>query len=395
MSRPLTDLAYVLAEAGDGYYKIHKRHGLNGTGYDLQTANGFAPLYPGSVVLIPGWMTAPVVVDPDPEPDPEVPPAGVRYVQAFGLFPDFHQKPDVNGSGNTWGKLNDIVTALGRWPQLLMVSVAGTTPNAFMSPAWGQFDPGSPRAYLDEIADKVNVEVLIPLNLDGRSESRPGTPEGIADIRRSLLEVAAGRDDAHHRTVARYIINGGYPNAVLRIGSEADSFDWGSDNYKDGNHDAYRAAWKHIAAVYRAESTGFQFCWTILSHVWMGSTPDYVYLGYPGDDVVDYCGMDVYFDKQRVCTDADWRRYGEVLAEHAAFAKAHGKQVCYPEWAQTNFDDDGWFRRMIAWQRSLGDRLAYANYFASGANYGQGRYDPRTYPKLWAAWVDTYKKGAV
>lgn len=51
--RPVTDLAYVEAQAGDSYWGIARQLGLSCTHTELFAANGRAVLDPGTIVLIP------------------------------------------------------------------------------------------------------------------------------------------------------------------------------------------------------------------------------------------------------------------------------------------------------------------------------------------------------
>lgn len=384
--------AHVTAEAGDTYASIHERYELSGTAEHLARANGHVAIEAESMVLIPKWMTElpdepPVDPDEPPvEPDPDLPPppTGARYTQAFGMYPNFHtDAPETNS--DTWGKLNAFVEALGRWPDILMVSLAGDTTKAMTSPAWGQFT--GPFAYLPRIADRVNVECLIPANPDGGDPRRARTAAGLAEIRAGLIEVAKGRDDAAHLRVAHHIADAGYPKAILRIGSEADSTGYSSEAIRGGNHVAYRQAITHLMDVYKSVSPDFEYCWTIMHGPWNEGVAQ---LGYPGDDVVDYCGMDIYYRSDTPPTVDVLATQMRAMLSHAVFAAEHGKQVCYPEWASTGHNDDTYFGFMTDWHHALGDRLAYANYFCSSADHGYGVYDPRTYPKIWATFVAEY-----
>jgi hypothetical protein len=389
----MTVTHHVVA-AGDTLSAIARANGV--TLGALRVANrglDLTALYPGDVLHIPPRVdTTPPPPPPPPPPVDPLPTTGTRYRQGFGYYPNFHNKAAADGSGNTFAKVNAFTAALGGLPDLFMVSADGGTGHEYGSAVWGQFvDPD--RAYLPSMAGEVGVEVLVPLNPDGGSQWRAVTVDGRAQIRVALQAVANGRDDDLHRQQAQRLVAAGYPDAVLRIGSECDMVNWGSAAYHEGNDDVYRAAYRRVVDVFRSVSSDFEFCWTILSHTWVPEGfPSHVFLGYPGDDHVDYCGMDIYFDNPTPPTDADLAIYRARLVEHAAFAADHGKRVCYPEWAQTGHDDPRYFRFMTAWHAELGDRLGYANYFASGGGEGGNNYDPRSYPTLWAAFVDHYGK---
>lgn len=330
---------------------------------------------------------APTSVAPVPPPrsamDPNQGPYDSRYTQAFGYYPDFHTRT------NTLAKVQEFNAALGGPPDLFMVSATGNTAHEYGSAVWGQFEDPT-NGYLPSMAGQVNVEVLVPMNPTGGGSARARTAAGLAEIRTELLAVAAGRDDAVHRQQAERIVAAGFPRAILRIGSEMDSVDWADAAYRGGNHEAYIAAFRHIVGIYRSVSPQFEFSWTILSHVWAPSFPSHVFLGYPGDDWVDYWGMDIYYHGSGPPDDATLDRYRARLEEHAARAAARGKRVAYPEWAQTGHDDPRYFDFMVAWHAELGDQLGYANYFASGGGESGRDYGPRSYPTLWKRLVEHY-----
>ena len=285
-------------------------------------------------------------------------------------------------------KLADFQRRLGGLPDVLMVSLAGSTGSNTLNPKWGQFiDPQ--RAYLPSLAGKVDLEILVNINLNG-SRVAPTNPDNIARIRTELIGVANGSEDAIHLEIARDVKAKGFGDAIWRLGNESDNPTFGPSAYIGGNGDVYAAAFRHVVDLYRSVSKDFQFCWTTLSHVWATSIPEYVYSGYPGDGHVDYVGMDIYWDKPRPISDADWQVHKARMLTHVGFAKAHGKQFCIPEWASPGVDDAGYLTRHFEFHDSLGVDLTYANFFASGADYGQGVYDPRTKPTQMAALVTRY-----
>jgi hypothetical protein len=70
---------------------------------------------------------------------------------------------------------------------------------------------------------------------------------------------------------------------------------------------------------------------------------------YPGDDVVDIVGMDSYDQPSGQSFDEQVKEpYG--LQQHVDFARAHGKEISYPEWGLfRNGDNADYMRRMLAW----------------------------------------------
>lgn len=56
---PVSELEYVIAEAGDNYFAIVRDNALSCNGVELRNANGRNPLDPGTIVLIPPYCTQP------------------------------------------------------------------------------------------------------------------------------------------------------------------------------------------------------------------------------------------------------------------------------------------------------------------------------------------------
>ena len=77
-------------------------------------------------------------------------------------------------------------------------------------------------------------------------------------------------------------------------------------------------------------------------------------LAYPGDDVVDYIGLDVYDFKQEGSVEERWTTFYLKapfgLEWHRDFAVKHGKLMSYPEWGVGNSGDNPFFiQRMHDW----------------------------------------------
>ncbi len=77
-------------------------------------------------------------------------------------------------------------------------------------------------------------------------------------------------------------------------------------------------------------------------------------LAYPGDDVVDYIGLDVYDFKHEGSVEERWNTFYLKapfgLEWHRDFAARHGKPMSYPEWGVGNFGDNPYFiQQMHDW----------------------------------------------
>jgi len=149
----------------------------------------------------------------------------------------------------------------------------------------------------------------------------------------SLADVAAGLHDSSFLAVANSLVKYQWGSSVIRLGWEFNGswMPWaaGADPV------SYVAAFRHVVELMRSvPGANFTFDWCT---AWgpAQTAPDSVY---PGDDVVDIIGMDVY-DRYYDQADADpvhrWNTYlttGFGLNWLVSFSQAHGKPISIPEW---------------------------------------------------------------
>lgn len=193
----------------------------------------------------------------------------------------------------------------------------------------------------------------------------------------SLSEEAKGTYNDYFRRIAQNLINAGQPSAVLRIGWEMNGnwYPWSIATNPNGAAD-YVAAWRQIVDTMRSvPGAAFSFDWTVdRGGSWVNGVQVDPSQAYPGDQYVDYVGMDVY--------DHDWAdgyqdpiqrwrnlmddRYG--LAWQRDFAAAHGKPMTFPEWGLSDRtdghgggDDPYFIQQMYNWISQ--NNVAYQMYF--------------------------------
>ena len=137
--------------------------------------------------------------------------------------------------------------------------------------------------------------------------------------------------------LARAMIERGLGSSVIRLGWEANT--QGHPWAAEWDPAAYRQFFRRVVTVMRSlPGAAFTFDWTANSGVGGGSALTTFESFYPGDDVVDTIGMDVYDIKWQDSTSSPadrWRftlhqRLG--LVDHLDFARARGKPVSFPEW---------------------------------------------------------------
>lgn len=187
----------------------------------------------------------------------------------------------------------------------------------------------------------------------------------------TLAQGAAGQFDGHYKDLARKLIENDYGNSVVRIGWEFNGgwYPWTAR----GHTEDFKGCWRRIALAMRSiPGAHFRFDWCATTIE--GPTAD----AYPGDDVVDIVGLDVY-DQSFPQIDDPARRWQFLLTRenglnwHRDFAQAHGKPRSFPEWGVGNRpdghgggDDPLYIRNMLAWFKQGGpvDYACYWNYRA-------------------------------
>jgi hypothetical protein len=176
-----------------------------------------------------------------------------------------------------------------------------------------------------------------------------------------LAEVADGLHDAEFEAAAGAIAEA-QPHAIIRLGWEMNlvSMAW----FAKGQEADYIRAFRRVVQIFRRHGSGFRYDWC---PGW-GPQDSPADLAYPGDDVVDYIGLDVYDFKYEGSAAERWDSYYLKapfgLEWHREFAARHGKAMSYPEWGVGNFGDNPFFiQRMHDWFVKNEGHIAYAAYF--------------------------------
>lgn len=190
-----------------------------------------------------------------------------------------------------------------------------------------------------------NVVWSIPLTMKG-------TP---------LADVAEGLHDDAFEAGAR-AISETHPRAIIRLGWEMNLAEmaW----FAKGHEADYIRAFRRVVEIFRRASPDFKFDWC---PGW-GEQDGPADASYPGDDVVDYIGLDVYDFKQEGTPEERWEKFYVKapfgLEWHRDFARRHGKPMSYPEWGVGNAGDNPFFiRKMHEWFVTNDASIGYAAYF--------------------------------
>ena len=131
-----------------------------------------------------------------------------------------------------------------------------------------------------------------------------------------------------------------------------------------GSSADFVAAWRAFVQVFRAEGVrNVSWTWTMTD--WAFETTDERAASnwYPGDDVVDVIGADVYNFADCAVAGRGWETFREKMTPIRAWAKRHpGKPIILPEWGSTEDPSDpghkaAWIRdarrhlKQKAWRR--------------------------------------------
>jgi hypothetical protein len=198
----------------------------------------------------------------------------------------------------------------------------------------------------------------------------------------SIEKGAHGDYDAHYKRLAQQLVAGGQGNAILRVGWE---FNLPESRWFTKDYNAFSTYWRRIVESMRAQpGSDFQFDWNVNNGAGAVDATNY----YPGDDVVDYVGVDAYDVTSKVypypnpcdlgCRAAVQDRAWTVavfggtrsLSFWAGFTRQHHKPLSLPEWGLWNSldrmggaDDPTYIRRMHDFIVDPKNGVAYQAYF--------------------------------
>ena len=190
-----------------------------------------------------------------------------------------------------------------------------------------------------------------------------------------LADGANGAFDGYFMTLTQKIVAAGLGNAVIRLGWEAngDWYPWRAST----DPTAWKAYFRRIVGVMRSVA-GQSFAFDLTYSRGTSGTAVKFETIYPGDDVVDVIGVDVYDTKWMDDTSAPEVRWNEIvnqemgLDDFKAFAAAHGKPMSVPEWAlwEQGHDDNGgvgdnpyFVDRIADWLQANAAGVLYHSYF--------------------------------
>ncbi|GLY31157.1 glycosyl hydrolase [Kineosporia sp. NBRC 101731] len=220
------------------------------------------------------------------------------------------------------------------------------------------------------------------------------------DASATVQRGATGEYDEHYRELAQNLVKAGQPRAILRLGWE---FNLESSRWATPDQDAFIAYWKQIVDTMRSvEGQHFEFDWNPNN----GKNTFDAVKYYPGNDYVDYIGVDAYDVSYAWRTypypddcDSDcrlkrqhrsWEKaiYGgkRGLEFWSDFARHRGKPMSLPEWGLWERQDghggglDLWYlQKMGEFIADPDNGVAYQAYFEFNGDDGPHKL-MTTYP---------------
>jgi hypothetical protein len=190
-----------------------------------------------------------------------------------------------------------------------------------------------------------------------------------------LTPGARGAFTGHARALARHLVAAGLGDSVIRLAHEANG-DWYPYSVTTDRRKLalWRRFWRRTALAMRSvRGAHFRFDWCVNA----AYRPIPLASFYPGDDVVDYVGIDAYDagvppGRPRWATIYNQRG---GIRQVLAFARAHGKPLTIPEWGIGPANSR---------QLSGGDDPAYVNGIAGVVRRNRVGYQSYFYAHEWA-----------
>lgn len=223
----------------------------------------------------------------------------------------------------------------------------------------------------------------------------------------SMAAGMRGENNHYFQRLAEQLVEKGQADAIIRLGWEFNGnwFRWSAYDAEE-----FTQYWRQIVGAMRSvPGQRFEFDWSV--NAGAGQSGDAL-LAYPGDDVVDYVGVDFYdaswapstFPYPSPCDDTcRLTRQQDAWAARTTedrglffwrdFARAHGKPLAIPEWATgTRPDGHGggdnpyFIRKMHEFIHHPANNVAYHAYFESNGGGVAGRLMTGQYPQAAVAY---------
>jgi len=232
---------------------------------------------------------------------------------------------------------------------------------------------------------------------NGPKASATGNAQG----KPSLEEGAAGAYNEHFRRLAEKLVSFHLENSILRLGWE---FNGGWYNYRAVKKEAsFAEYWRQIVKTMRGVpgAQNLQYCWNPANTILQSDARKC----WPGDEYVDYVGVDVYDqswapetypipsdatpDEQlkrwkQAWSDWNFSKQHQGLEMWSEFASEHHKPLAIPEWGVCSRkdghgggDDTYFIEQMYKFINDPANDVAFHCYFNVNAPDGAHQLTPK------------------
>lgn len=221
----------------------------------------------------------------------------------------------------------------------------------------------------------------------------------------TYAQVASGAKDAVFTKLAQDLVANGRGNAIVRLGWDLNgpAAGW---RVASAGAATFIAAFRRAVTVMRAVSANFRFMFAVKAGVALTDSADRTAALtqlYPGDDVVDIIGLDVY-DTGTTAADssAAWdanvaaNGTGPGLSDLLSFAASKNKGVGLPEWGLYGRTNPVYVQKMYDWLNTNSAVAVLDMYFnEAGAPFSGSIYDPNNNATTATAYQGKWSTGVV
>lgn len=241
----------------------------------------------------------------------------------------------------------------------------------------GNASDGSVRTWLDGGCKNLVVSI----------RTFPSSAEFTANsCAQNYRRVANGEFDDYYKAIALNLKNAGVPaNAIFRFGWELNSNQpWGLSGCRTAaDAQTFIEGYRHIVDIFRLNfGDTFSVSWNFLKQA--STLPMSIDTYYPGDDYVDYVGIDYSDANPPAATQEEFDAFANQgtlavpmgINTWTAYAQSKGKVIAVDQWGvmpRANGglgDNPAYIEAMYGWFQLHACQLGYESYF-NGAGSGQ------------------------
>jgi Glycosyl hydrolase family 26 len=214
----------------------------------------------------------------------------------------------------------------------------------------------------------------------GRRIVTVGIPPFAWGVGATYAACATGDYNRFYKQLANNVVSSGLKRVDLRVAWEFNG-DWtaSAEYYPNGDYKNFVNCWRQIVKTMRAAQpkSGITFDWNPAAGCCNYLDERY----WPGDEYVDYVGVDLYDTRFHDATKS-------ALSDIAAFARKHGKKITFPEWGLWppgkdggQGDDPAYIQIMHDFFVNPSNNVAWAVYFDQATDADHALDGDTRFPK--------------